>query len=121
MPLTESRYFLPRLESLFILSFTQWSIEEDHQMRRPSCPFQLFLGLAFGATLLLASPLSAARLLQVYIEQDGKLVAHTYYDDNGRADAATIWRYLATPPIMVDEDITGIEPDHPTLEANLYR
>jgi hypothetical protein len=57
--------------------------------------------VAFGAVLLLASPASAARLLQVYIEKDGEVVAHTYYGDNGRVDTATIWRYLATPPIMV--------------------
>jgi hypothetical protein len=55
----------------------------------------------------------------VYIEQDGKLVAHTYYDDNGLANAATVWRYLATPPIMVGEDITEIEPEGPALEAKL--
>ena len=74
---------------------------------------------AFGAVLSLTPSVSAARLLQVDIEQDGKVVVHTYYDDNARADTATIWRYLATPPIMVDEDIAEIEPDHLTLEANL--
>ncbi len=88
-------------------------------MRKPSCGLKLSLGAALGAILLLASPAAAARLLQVHIEQDGKVVVHTYYDDGGRADAATVWRYLATPPIMVDDDVTAIEVGHPTLEANL--
>lgn len=88
-------------------------------MRRPSCRLKLFLGAALGAVLLLTPPAAAARLLQVYIEQDGKVVAHTYYDDGGRADATTVWRYLATPPIMVDDDVTAIEVDDPPLEAKL--
>ncbi len=54
-------------------------------------------------------PASAARLLDVYVEQDGKVVLHTYYEDGGRADAATVWRYLSKPPIMVDEDSTSLE------------
>lgn len=53
----------------------------------------------------------AARLLDVYIEKDGEVVAHMYYDDGGTADAATVWRYLAQAPIMVDEDVTKIEPE----------
>jgi len=88
-------------------------------MWRPAWQFQVFLGLAFGAVLSLTPSVSAARLLQVYIEQDGKVIAHSYDDGNGRADAATIWRYLAAPPIMVDEDIAAFEPDRRSLEANL--
>ena len=89
-------------------------------MRKPSGRLTFFqLGAALGAVLVVTPPAAAARLLQVYIEQDGKVVAHTYYDDGGRADAATVWRYLATPPIMVDEDVTAIEEEQPALEANL--
>lgn len=88
-------------------------------MRKLSCQFLLFLGVACGTVLCLTAPVSAARLLQVYIEQDGKVVAHTYYEDNGLAEAATVWRYLATPPIQVDEDIAQLEPDHSALETTL--
>lgn len=88
-------------------------------MPKPSCRLKEFLGAALGAVLLFNSPAAAARLLDVYIEQSGKVVAHTYYDDNGRADAATVWRYLARPPLMVDDDVTAIEVDQPTLEASL--
>lgn len=63
-----------------------------------------------GFVLLTVRPASAARLLDVYIEQDGNVVAHTYYDDGGRADAATVWRYLAEPPIMVEDEVTSIVP-----------
>ena len=62
----------------------------------------------FGLGLCLMRPAAAARLLDVYIEQDGKIVVHTYYDDGGRADASTVWRYLKTPPIMVDDDVTNL-------------
>jgi hypothetical protein len=95
------------------------SIEKENMMWRRAWQFQVFLGLAIGAVLSLTPSVSAARLLQVYIEQDGKVIAHTCYDDNGRADAAMIWRYLATPPIMVDEDIAAFEPDRRSLEVNL--
>ena len=72
---------------------------------------QLLIAFCFtGLAVCAARPASAARLLQVYIEQDGEVVAHTYYEDGGRADAATVWRYLAKPPIMVDEDNTKLEP-----------
>jgi hypothetical protein len=56
----------------------------------------------------------------VYIESDGIVIAHTFYDDGGRADAATVWRYLKDPPIMVDDDATAIQadPDNP-LQATL--
>ncbi len=54
-------------------------------------------------------PASAARLLEAFVAQDGEVVIHTYYQDEGRADAATVWRYLAEPPIMVDDDVTNIE------------
>jgi hypothetical protein len=63
---------------------------------------------------------SAARLLDVYVELDGKVVVHTYYDDGGRANAASVWRYLKDPPIMVDGDATAVQanPDNP-LRASL--
>lgn len=65
-------------------------------------------------TLILSACQSAlaARLLEVAIEQDGVVVVHTYYQDNGRADAATVWRYLQDDPIMVDDEVTTLEGDH---------
>jgi WD40 repeat protein len=67
---------------------------------------------------------AAARLLNVYIELDGNVIAHTFYDDGGRADATAVWRYLKDPPIMVDDDATAVraDPSNPlqaTLEGNL--
>lgn len=63
---------------------------------------------------------SAARLLQVHVECDGQLVLHTYYDDGGRADAATVWRYLGRQPIMVEEEAATVEPDaEAPLQATL--
>ncbi|NQT89337.1 hypothetical protein HQ560_21390, partial [bacterium] len=53
----------------------------------------------------------AARLLNVTFEQDGKVVLQTYYDDGGRADGPTVWRYLATEPIMVAKKPMAITPD----------
>jgi hypothetical protein len=77
-----------------------------------------------GVTLFFTQPAWAARLLKVYIELDGNVIAHTFYDDNGRADAARVWRYLQNPPIMVDDDVTAVQadPDNPlqaTLEGDL--
>ncbi|MCO6457904.1 MAG: hypothetical protein J5I93_21585 [Pirellulaceae bacterium] len=77
--------------------------------------------LVFSAALILFSqPLLAARLLNVTFLQDGRVVARTYYSDNGRADAATVWRYLERPPIMADTDVAAIpsSPDDP-LRATL--
>lgn len=88
-------------------------------MRTPLQRSSVILGTVGGVVLLFASSASAARLLQVFIEHEGVVVAHTYYDDNGRADAATVWRYLETPPIMVDDDVTAINATVPDLEARL--
>lgn len=77
--------------------------------------------LAFAVALcLLSQPLWAARLLNVTFVQDGRVVARTYYSDNGRADAASVWRYLERTPIMVDTDIEALaaETDEP-LRASL--
>jgi len=63
---------------------------------------------------------AAARLLQVHVECDGQLVLHTYYDDGGRADAATVWRYLGRQPIMVEEETATVDPDAESpLQATL--
>ncbi len=64
-----------------------------------------------GIVVLSIQSVSAARLLDVYIERDGQVIVHTFYDDGGRADAATVWRYLADPPIMVDDKTTRLEAD----------
>jgi hypothetical protein len=62
----------------------------------------------------------AARLLQVYIELDGIVVIHGYYQDDGLADAATVWRYLQRPPIMADEDAMAVKASATKpLEAEL--
>ena len=60
----------------------------------------------------------------MYIELDGNVIAHTLYDDGGRADAARVWRYLKDPPIMVDENATTVQADpksplQATLEGDL--
>ena len=89
-------------------------------MRISSHRFRLPYLLAVGIVLFVVQPALAARLLQVYIEQDGNVVVHTYYDDGGRADAATVWRYLENSPIMVDDDATDVEADSTNpLEALL--
>ena len=62
--------------------------------------------LASSLILLFTQSASAARLLQVYIEQDGEVIVHTFYQDGGRADAATVWRYLERDPIMVSSSGT---------------
>jgi hypothetical protein len=56
----------------------------------------------------------------VYIEQDGAVVIHSYYQDDGLADAATVWRYLQRPPLMVDDDAMAVETNAASpLEAEL--
>jgi len=79
-------------------------------MRRTSLRYQFCVLCATVVVLFCVQPAWAARLLQVHIEQDGKVVAHTYYQDGGRAEAPTVWRYLQRPPLMVDDDVTRIEP-----------
>ena len=79
---------------------------------------------ALGSVLFFAQPASAARLLKVYIELDGNVIVHTFYEDGGRADAARVWRYLQDPPIMVNDDVTAVQADpdnplHATLEGDL--
>ena len=66
---------------------------------------------ALAVSSLFTPSARAARLLNVYFEVDGEVVAHTYYDDGGRADAATVWRYLGRPPIMVDHETIRVEAD----------
>lgn len=82
--------------------------------------------VAFSAAILASIGLaccdtaSAARLLQVHVECDGQLVLRTNYDDGGRADAATVWRYLGRQPIMVEEETVTVEPDgEAPLQATL--
>jgi len=71
----------------------------------------LSVAVFISASLICGGPAFAARLLQVRVECDGQLVLHTYYDDAGRADAATVWRYLGRQPIMVEEETSSVEPD----------
>jgi hypothetical protein len=67
-----------------------------------------------------AQPAFAARLLHVVISHDGATVVRNFYDDNGTADAATVWRYLQRPPERVDGDAVAVaaDPADP-LAANL--
>jgi hypothetical protein len=76
-------------------------------------PCRLFPLGVLGIVIFIFSVQSAfaARLLDVYIERDGNVIVHTYYDDGGRADAATVWRYLGDPPIMVEDEATHIAAD----------
>ncbi|MBC8876144.1 MAG: hypothetical protein H8E44_42505 [Planctomycetes bacterium] len=87
-------------------------------MRNSTCQKQKYLRIAaFSATIFAVIGMvrcesaSAARLLQVHVERDGQLVLHTYYDDGGKADAATVWRYLGRQPIMLEEETMSVEPD----------
>ncbi len=76
--------------------------------------------LALATAILLVRPAWGARLLQVYVERDGTVVSCSYYEDDGRADEATVWRYLQRQPIMVDDGVTNIETDADNpLEAQL--
>jgi hypothetical protein len=65
----------------------------------------LFAGLLLGG-----KPASAARLINVTFERDGRVFLETYYVDSGLADAATVWRYLERKPRMV--------ADSPLVVAN---
>jgi len=58
----------------------------------------LFAGLLLGG-----KSASAARLINVTFERDGRVLLKTSYEDGGLADAATVWRYLGRKPIMVAE------------------
>jgi hypothetical protein len=66
--------------------------------RRPS-HFAIF---CFAGLLLSEKSAFAARLLTVTFERDGQAILITSYEDGGRADAATVWRYLGRKPIMVE-------------------
>lgn len=66
------------------------------------CPAQFAFGL-ITAWCALATPASAARLLHATIEQDGQIVLRTAYQDQGTAEAATVWRYLAKGPLWAEK------------------
>ena len=59
--------------------------------------------LCFVGLLLGGESASAARLINVRFESAGRVLLETYYQDDGLADAATVWRYLGRKPIMVAE------------------
>jgi hypothetical protein len=85
---------------------------------------QIFLFLALAGVSVCAPSARAARLLTVTFEVNGEVVVQTYYDDGGRADAATVWRYLGRPPIMVDDKSIRVEaeasrPLNATLEGDV--
>jgi len=61
--------------------------------------------------LLVAGQAHGARLLKAYFDVDGKAVLLTYYDDNGRAGPAKVWRYLGEQPILVAKEPGGVAPD----------
>jgi hypothetical protein len=89
-------------------------------MGKQSKRFPHFLVCSPGLVLLLGQAATAARLLDVYIEQDGAVVIHSYYQDDGLADAATVWRYLQRPPIIVDDDAMAVKANAASpLEAEL--
>jgi len=101
-------------------------------MRNSTCQNQKYLRKAAFLAAVFAvigvfrcESAAAARLLQVHVECDGQLVLHTYYDDGGRADAATVWRYLGRRPIMVEEETVTVEPDaqnplRATLDGDIH-
>lgn len=60
--------------------------------------------IVLAGVSLFVQPTNAARLLDVYVELDGETIAHTFYDDSGREDAATVWRYLGEPKSQRDSD-----------------
>lgn len=64
--------------------------------------------LLLAATFCFARPAPAARFLQAYTEQDGKLVAHTFYSSGDREDAATVWRFLMNEPKSRFGSLVGI-------------
>ena len=84
-------------------------------MGKQSKHFPNLLLCSPGLVLFLCQAATAARLLQVYIEQDGAVVIHSYYQDGGLADAATVWRYLQRPPIMVDDDAMAVKANAASL------
>ena len=74
----------------------------------------LFAGLSLGG-----EPASAARLINVRFEGDGRLLLETYYQDGGLPDAATVWRYLGRKPIMVAESSSVVANSADTIRADL--
>lgn len=96
----------------------KWGKREYLRIVTFAAPFAASIGMVHCESA------AAARLLQVHIECDGQLVLHTYYDDGGRANAATVWRYLGRQPIMVEEETVTVEPDaenplQATLEGDI--
>lgn len=71
----------------------------------------LLVSTVFAASIMATNPAQAARLLRYHVELNGEDVLTIYYDDNGRPNAATIWRYLADEPIMVEEESLKIAPE----------
>jgi hypothetical protein len=89
--------------------FSDSPFDESIAMKRRLRQFRLVGGFSLSLVLFLIQPAWAARLLEVFVEHDGKVVSHTYYQDDGLADAATVWQYLNSQPIMVDDDVAAIE------------
>jgi hypothetical protein len=81
--------------------------------RRQTAIF-LFIGL-----VLSWKSASAARLINVTFERDGRVLLETYYQDGGLADAATVWRYLGRKPIMVEESPLVVANTADPLRADL--
>lgn len=68
---------------------------------------------ALFAALLFGRDARAARLLEVHYEVGGRTVLVTYYEDDGKPDAATVWRYLGRPPIDVHQAMDPSRVDDP--------
>jgi hypothetical protein len=75
--------------------------------------------LFFVALSLSGRPAAAARLIQVSYERDGRVLLETYYEDRGRADVATVWRYLGTRPILAESSQWNLASSGDPLRADL--
>jgi hypothetical protein len=62
---------------------------------------------------------SAARLINVTFERDGRVLLKTDYQDDGLANAATVWRYLGRKPIMVEEPPLALANTGDPMRADL--
>jgi hypothetical protein len=61
-----------------------------------------WIWLSLPLSLLSNQPVSAARLLKFSVELDGRVVLSANHQDNGLADAATVWSYLCNKELIAE-------------------
>ena len=90
---------------------------DKHQVIPATCA-------AFALQCIMCSSAFGMRFLKASVELNGQVVLRSAYEDGGRVDGATVWRYWGTEPMFGEVshpfEASSEDPLQATLDGSLY-